>query len=108
MKSLYGEYLGELGRHNFDSLSHDEQVDYILFRNYLEHEQKQLARYEGQLAEMAALLPFAKTISDLEDSRRRLESIDAAKTAALLDELAKAIAATSTAARSTRSRPPSA
>ena len=95
MKSLYGEYLGELGRHNFDSLSHDEQVDYILFRNYLEHEQKELARYEEQLAEMAALLPFAKTISDLEDSRRRLESIGAAKTAALLDELAKAIAATS-------------
>jgi uncharacterized protein (DUF885 family) len=93
MKSLYGEYLGELGRHNFDSLNHDEQVDYILFRNYLEHEQKELARYEGQLAEMAELIPFAKVISDLEDSRRRLESIDAPKTAALLDELARTITA---------------
>lgn len=93
MRSLYADYLGELGRHSFDSLSHDEQVDYILFRNYLEHEQKELTRYEGQLAEMAALIPFAKTISDLEDARRRLESIDAAKTAELLDELARSIAA---------------
>lgn len=91
MKALYDEYLAELGRQNFDTLSHDEQVDHILFRNYLEHERKELARYEAQLAEMATLIPFAKTISDLEDARRRLETIDAAKTAAVLDELGKAI-----------------
>src|SRR5690348_3654924 len=39
MKALFAEYLGELGRQNFDALNHDEQVDYILFRNYLDHEQ---------------------------------------------------------------------
>ncbi|MBK9153509.1 MAG: DUF885 family protein [Chloracidobacterium sp.] len=94
MRSLYADYLAELGRWNFDSLSHDEQVDHILFRNYLVHEQKELARSEIQLAEMASLIPFAKTIADLEDTRRRLETIDPGKTAALLDELTKAISAT--------------
>ena len=94
MKALFAEYLGELGRQNFAALNHDEQVDYILFRNYLDHEQKEQLRFEAQLAEMSALIPFAKTISDLEDSRRRLESVDPAKTAALLDELARTIAAT--------------
>jgi uncharacterized protein (DUF885 family) len=94
MRALFAEYLGELGRQNFDALNHDEQVDYILFRNYLDHEQKEQLRFEAQLVEMSSLIPFAKTISDLEDSRRRLESVDAARTAALLDELARTIAAT--------------
>lgn len=94
LRGLYGEYLAELNRQNFGSLNTDEQVDYVLFRNYLDHELKELGRGEAQFAEMAALMPFAKTISDLEDKRRKLESIDASKTAALMDELAKTIVAT--------------
>lgn len=94
LRELYREYLTGLDRQNFDSLNHDEQVDYLLFRNYLDHELKELARGEAQFAEMAPLMPFAKTISDLEDARRRLEFVDAAKSAALLNELAKQIAAT--------------
>ena len=93
MRELYREYQTTLGGYNFDTLAHHEQVDYLLFKNYLDHEGKELTRFEAQLAEMASLIPFAKTISDLEDTRRRLESIDPAKTAALLDELARAIAA---------------
>jgi uncharacterized protein (DUF885 family) len=93
MRELYQEYLTALERQNFDSLNQDERVDHILFRNYLDHELKELARYEAQLSEMTALIPFAKTISDLEDSRRRLESPDGAKMAATLDELARDISA---------------
>jgi len=94
LRELYREYLTALDRQNFDSLNHDEQVDYLLFRNYLDHELKELARGEAQFAEMEPLMPFAKTISDLEDARRRLEFVDPAKSAALLNELAKQIAAT--------------
>lgn len=94
LKALHSEYLSELARTNFDLLSHDEQVDYILFRNYLDHEEKELVRSEAQFAEMVGLIPFAKTISDLEDARRRLEIVDSAKTAALLDDLAKMVSAT--------------
>jgi len=91
---LYAERLAYLAKLDFNSLNYDEQIDYLLFKNYLEHEQKELARYQSQLAEMAPLIPFAKTISDLEDSRRRLESVDPAKIAALLNGLAAAITAT--------------
>ena len=91
LRQLYSDHLALLGRLNFDSLNHDEQIDYVLFRNYLEHEQKELARLERQLAEMASILPFSKAISDLEDQRRRLETIDPAKTAALLTGLNKQI-----------------
>jgi uncharacterized protein (DUF885 family) len=91
---LYGERLSYLNSLDFNSLNHDEQVDYLLFKNYLEHEQKELTRYNAQLEEMAPLIPFSKTISDLEDARRRLESVDPAKIAALLNDLAAQITAT--------------
>ena len=93
-KQLNADWLALLDKQNFDSLNHDEQVDYLLFANYLNHEQRELARYDKQLEEMSSLMPFAKTISDLEDSRRKLETIDAAKIAALLNDLNKTIAAT--------------
>ena len=93
-RQLYDQYRSSLERVDFQSLNADEQIDFALFRNYLDHEQKELARYEKQLAEMSAILPFAETISDLEDTRRRLEPIDAAKTAERLTELARQITAT--------------
>ena len=93
-RQLFRESLDELGAMNFGALNHDEQIDHILFRNYLEHELSELARSEAQLAEMASLMPFARKISDLEDTRRKLEFADPAKAAALLDDLAKQVIAT--------------
>jgi uncharacterized protein (DUF885 family) len=92
--TLYADWQNFLTRQNFDALNHDEQIDYLLFKNYLAHEIKELERRRGQFEETSALLPFARSISDLEDARRRLETIDAAKTAALLNELSKTITAT--------------
>jgi len=99
-RALYTDRLNFLAKQNFDALNHDEQVDYLLFKNYLAHELRELDRQDKQLEEMAALVPFAKTVSDLEDARRRLETLDAAKTAALLNELNKTILQTQKAVES--------
>ena len=93
-RALYGEKARLINSLNFDGLNHDEQIDYILLRNHLERELKELSRLESQLAEMANLMPFARTISDLEDTRRKLDFADPAKSAALLNDLAKQITAT--------------
>ena len=93
-RALYGEKAQLINSLNFDGLNHDEQIDYILLRNHLESEIKELSRTEAQLAEMANLMPFARTISDLEDTRRKLDFADPAKSAALLNDLAKQITAT--------------
>lgn len=94
LRKLYGDNLLTLTALDFDKLNHDEQIDYILFKNHLEHEVKEQLRFDAQVAEMAPMMPFAKKISDLEDTRRRLDPIDAAKAAVLLNELAKTIAET--------------
>ena len=91
---LYSDYLSALEELKFESLNHDEQVDYLLLANHLRRERREMAREKVKFGEMAQILPFARTISDLEDQRRRLESIDPAKTAALLDSMARQIADT--------------
>ncbi len=88
---LYSERLAELGRMEFSTLLHHEQVDHILFQNHLRRELQELERTAGQLDEMASILPFAGIISGFEDQRRRLETIDAEKTAATLDSLSSRI-----------------
>jgi uncharacterized protein (DUF885 family) len=93
LKQLNADWLTIINKQNFNTLNHDEQIDFLLFKNYLEHEQRELDRRAKQIDEMSALLPFARTISDLEDSRRRLEPINSAKIAALLNNLSKTISA---------------
>ncbi len=91
MQGLYKTWLAALGKMSFDSLRHDEQVDYLLFKNHLEHELRQSELRAKALAEMSPFIPFAQTIIDFEESRRRLEKIDSAKAAAQLNALAKQI-----------------
>ncbi len=93
-RQFYADWSGFLKKQNFAALNYDEQIDYLLFKNYLTHELKELDRREKQLEEMSALIPFAKTISDLEDARRKLETIDSARAAALLNDLNQQIADT--------------
>ena len=92
-EQLYKDELAVLARLDFEKLNHDEQVDYVLFKNYLEHEIKEQARFEAQLVEMGPIIPFSGTVSGLEDSRRMLEPPDPAKAAVVLNDLAKQISA---------------
>jgi uncharacterized protein (DUF885 family) len=106
MARLYADELSALEHLRFESLSHDEQVDYILFRNYLDHQEKQLVSRQKQLEEMRSLVPFVNTISDLEDARRKLEPINPVVAAAVLNELAKRISETQRSFETDRTQKP--
>ena len=60
-------------------MSQDGKIDYILFKNHLEYELRQLDIQSRQLAEIEPLLPFAAKIIELEETRRRMEPIDSAE-----------------------------
>ena len=105
LRQLYTDYTKLLDGIAYASLNHDEQIDFTLFKNYLDHELRELARFEKQVAEMAPILPFANVINNLEDQRRRLEPIDSARSAAALTELSKQIDATQKALDDGREKP---
>ena len=90
-KKFYTEWLNSLQSLNFDAMSQDGKIDYLLFKNHLEYELRQLDIQARQLSEIEPLIPFATKIIDLEESRRRMEPIDSARIAATLTEVRKQV-----------------
>jgi uncharacterized protein (DUF885 family) len=93
VQDFYAEQLKLLAAINFDSLSQSGKVDYILLRGRLERENGQLAAEQRRDSEIAELIPFQRIIVDFEESRRRMETVDAQKSAASLVKLSAGIAA---------------
>lgn len=90
-RQLYSDWMAQLQKLNFEAMSQEGKVDYLLLKNHLEYETRQLDIQAKQLTEIQPLVPFATNIIGLEESRRRMETIDSAKTAALLTSLKKQI-----------------
>src|SRR5260370_27970140 len=90
-RQFYSDWLAQLQKLNFDSMSQEGKVDYLLLKNHLEYELRQMDIQAKQLAEIQPLVPFAKTIADFEDARRQMQPIDSAKTAATLTNLKKQV-----------------
>ena len=59
---FYDDELAMLAAMNFDKLSEDDQIDYLLLKNRLTADLHQLAIQKKQVEEMQPLLPFAMTI----------------------------------------------
>ena len=68
-------------------LSGNDLVDYVLFRNYLDHELVRIDLQEKRLAEIDSLLPFAKTIVRLDEERRAMLAVHPQQAAELLNSV---------------------
>ena len=90
-RQFYSDWLAQLQKLNFDSMSQEGKVDYLLLKNHLEYELRQMDIQTKQLAEIQPLVPFVKTIADFEDARRQMQPIDSPKTAATLTNLRKQV-----------------
>jgi uncharacterized protein (DUF885 family) len=93
LQKFHSEARAGLARLNFDSLSQDGRVDYVLFRNHLDRELKRLEIDARSDAEIAHFMPFAQSIIALEESRRKLEPLNPRDAAAKLSDLGKQIEA---------------
>jgi hypothetical protein len=83
--------LARLAAMNFDKLSEDDQIDYLLLKNRITSDLHQLAIQKRQVDEMQSLLPFAKTVEDFLDRKREMKRPDGEKDAAALTEMVKQI-----------------
>lgn len=90
-RKFYTGWLESLRSQDFDAMSQDGKIDYVLFRNHLEYELRQLDIQGRQISEIEPLLPFGEKIVELEEARRRMEPINSQKVAATLNELKKQV-----------------
>lgn len=73
---VYDDWQRALERIDFDALSQDGKVDYLLLRNSLRNSAARAALARARLDEMTPLLPFGEIISELEERRWRVERVD--------------------------------
>ncbi len=85
-------WLDRLGNVEFDRLSQDGKVDYLLLKNHLAHELRQLDIRGREQTEAAAIVTFGQPILDLDRSRRELKPMQWPKVAGTLAGLTKSIA----------------
>ena len=71
---LFDDNLAALEQLDFKALDQAGRIDWLLFRNQLQFEQRELDYGARKTAEVADLIPFASTIIELEENRRRLQS----------------------------------
>jgi len=105
LERFYGEQLRLLNAVNFDALSHSGRIDYLLLEGRISRDQKELAAESRLEEEIAPLIPFQSQIGELEEARRRMETIDPQKSAAVLNSVASEIGALKTALANSKSAP---
>jgi uncharacterized protein (DUF885 family) len=97
-RKFYGQWQSELEKVDFDKLDQESRADYLLFQNQLRERLRDLTTREKEQAEIWPLIPFARTIIDLDESRRRMDAPKAENAAHSLAEMVKTIAKTRAAA----------
>jgi uncharacterized protein (DUF885 family) len=75
-REFHLEWSRRLAEIDFDRLSHEGKVDYVLLNKEIKHELMLLDRQETQRGETLALLPFADRLLALQDMRRDLRTVD--------------------------------
>src|SRR5580765_6776818 len=93
LKKFYGDWRSLLDKMDFNKLGQEDKIDYLLFRNHLDYESRQLEIQARALSETEAFLPFAGLITTLDETRRRMETVDAPKAAAALSDISRQVEA---------------
>jgi uncharacterized protein (DUF885 family) len=91
---FYHDELTNLAAIDFNSLSQEDKVDYLLMKSQLTSNLHQMAIEQHRLEEMQPLLPFAATIEQLLDKERLMQRPDAEHDAELLNAIVKQVEAT--------------
>ncbi len=75
--AFFIDWQKRLAKMDFNKLSQEGKIDYVLMESRIKTELAQLRREEKLLAEMKPLVPFGQVIVDFEEARRRFEKVDA-------------------------------
>lgn len=92
-REVFGRrWLAALESLDFDALTLDGRIDYVLLTNHLQRELREVEHQRQRDEEVRDLLPFADRVHQLERDRRQLSPIAARDLAARVDGLAEELA----------------
>ncbi len=91
MESFNQDYLKSLQAQNYDALSEDGKIDYVLFRNYLEKELATLDLDKRAFEEVQSVIAFGKSLEDFVVARRRAKQPNSQELAAAWNQVSKTI-----------------
>jgi uncharacterized protein (DUF885 family) len=91
LDGFYAATEANLAAIDFNTLSHEDQIDYLLLRNYVRTQEHQLALGKQRRNEMAPLLPFAPVIEGLLAKERLMQHPDAEQDAKALSNMVQQI-----------------
>ncbi|WP_373400382.1 DUF885 family protein [Algoriphagus halophilus] len=84
-------YLNDLNKLNYNSLSEDGKIDYVLFRNFLEKELAELDLERRAFEEISSVVAFGAPLEEFAVGRRRAKTPDSQALAATWNEVAKKV-----------------
>jgi uncharacterized protein (DUF885 family) len=91
MRKFYDDWMARLQRIDFDALSQEGRIDHVLLDHEVRYERQRVDREDRLFAEMRPWLPFASSIAELQEARRRMETVDPQRVAATLADLAREV-----------------
>jgi uncharacterized protein (DUF885 family) len=93
MESFNKDYLKTLQAQNYEALSEDGKIDYLLFRNFLEKQLAELDLEKRDFMSIQSVVAFGKPLEDFVVARRRAKQPDSQALAASWNAVTKAIEA---------------
>lgn len=91
LKSFYLTWRQRLGEMDFNKLSREGKIDYVLLDSHLRYQLDLMERDEVQRKEIESLLPFGPALLKLQEDRRDLLAVDGQKSAQLLAAITKQV-----------------
>jgi hypothetical protein len=102
LREFYEDELSSLVSENFQILTQDEKVDYVLLRNWLENRLENLKLQSVEREKMKPLLEFSGPLIQLCEDRQAMKDLDSKEAAFTLDRLSTKISETRKAVEARR------
>ncbi len=90
-RAFYSDWRARLAKVDFNKLSQEGRIDYVLLDLKVRAELDQIGREAKLAGEMGPLVPFAGVITNFEEKRRRFEPVDAQGAARVLATMASEV-----------------
>src|SRR5215203_2518971 len=91
MRDFYTSWQRRLREIDFDKLTQEGKVDYVLMNNEMKHELFLLGQRDKQIGETAELVPFAEKLLALQDTRRTLAGVNGQQAASILAQVTRQV-----------------